>query len=146
MWAVLVSATVMDAAQGLMDDLLTYSASKKLADNMQCKTDAHHQAKPEDGCTEPHHIVPYADRREFIREDADAARAILAEVGIDLNSAANGVWVECGRHRRMHNRDYYRALLKVLEDATPRNRKNVTDALNVVRTGILNKTFPGTAF
>ena len=146
MWAVLVSATVMEAAQGLVDELLTYSASKKLADNMQCKTDAHHQAKPEDGCTEPHHIVPYADRREFIREHADAARAILAEVGIDLNSAANGVWVECGRHRRMHNRDYYRALLKVLEDATPRNRKNVTDALNVVRTGILNKTFPGTAF
>ena len=146
MWTVLVSATVMDAAQGLVDELLTYSASKKLADNMQCKTDAHHQAKPEDGCTEPHHIVPYADRREFIREHADAARAILAEVGIDLNSAANGVWVECGRHRRMHNRDYYRALLKVLEDATPRNRKNVTDALNVVRTGILNKTFPGTAF
>ena len=56
MWTVLVSATVMDAAQGLMDDLLTYSASKKLADNMQCKTDAHYQAKPDDGCTEPHHI------------------------------------------------------------------------------------------
>ena len=143
MWTVLVSATVMDVAQGLVDDLLTYSASKKLADNMQCKTDAHHQAKPEDGCTEPHHIVPYADGRFA---SAIQARAILAEVGIDLNSAANGVWVECGRHRRMHNGEYYRELLEVLEAATPRNREEVTKALNIVRTGILNKTFPGTAF
>lgn len=145
-WAVLAASTVQDVAQGLVNELMTYRASTQLANNMQCRTDAYYQEKPDGPCTEPHHIVPFADRREFIRADADAARAILAEVGIDLNSAANGVWVECNRHRRMHNRDYYSALRKVLEDATPRNRDKVTDALNFVRMGILSKTFPGTAF
>ena len=142
-WTVLVSATVMEAAQGLVDELLTYSASRDLAKNMQCKTDAHHQAKPDDGCTEPHHIVPYADGRFQAAIDA---RAILAQVGIDLNSAANGVWVECGRHRRMHNGKYYDAVRDELNQATPRNRDTVIRALERIREGILKRTFPGTAF
>ena len=143
MWTVLVSATVMEAAQGLVDELLTYSASRQLAKNMECKTDAHYQAKPEDGCTEPHHIVPYADGRFA---SAIQARAILAEVGIDLNSAANGVWVECGRHRRMHNGRYYDAVLAEFTRVTPWNRDTVIDALERIREGILKRTFPGTAF
>ena len=144
MWTVLVSATVMDAAQGLMDDLLTYSASKKLADNMQCKTDAHYQAKPDDGCTEPHHIVPYADGRF---PSAIQARAILAEVGIDLNSAANGVWVECGRHRRMHNGRYYDAVRDELTGPNvPRTKVGITEALDRIRKNILDRTLPGSVF
>jgi YD repeat-containing protein len=142
-WAVLAASTVQAVAQGLVNELLTYRASTQLANNMQCRTDAYYQEKPDGPCTEPHHIVPYADGRFQAAIDA---RAILAEVGIDLNSAANGVWVECDRHRRMHNGDYYSALRLVLQSATPRNREEVTKALNIVRTGILNKTFPGTAF
>jgi len=144
MWAVLVSATAMDAAQGLVDELLTYSASRDLAKNMQCKTDAHHQAKPDDGCTEPHHIVPFADKRF---PSAIQARAILAEVGIDLNSAANGVWVECGRHRRMHNGEYYRAVLAELTGPNvPRTNVGITEALAKIRKKILDRTFPGSVF
>ena len=147
MWAVLVSATVMDAAQGLVDELLTYSASKKLADNMQCKTDVHYQAKPDDRCVHAHHIVPYRDARY---PGAAESRAILAQVGIDLNSAANGMWLECERHMRMHNTPalaqlYYAAVFATLANPTvPRTKAGITRALEVIREKILTRTFPGT--
>lgn len=135
LWVVLASATVGEVAQGLVNELLTYRASSQLAKNMQCKTDAYHQERPDDGCWRPHHIVAFADRR------AQQARTILAEVGIDINSAANGVWVECERHQRMHTDIYYEAVNKILGGAS-KNTTKVSEALREIARQIQNNTFP----
>ena len=143
--SILLSATLGEAAQNLLNAVLTYSASRELAKNLQCKTDAYYQAKPDDRCVHAHHIVPYADKRYF---GAAESRAILAQVGIDLNSAANGVWLDCERHMRMHNTPalaeaYYAKVYATLE-RVPRNREAVAKALGAIRLSIESRTFPGT--
>ena len=144
-WAVLTASTVQDVAQGLVNELLTYRASTQLANNMQCRTDAYYQEKPDDRCVHAHHIVPYRDARY---PGAAESRAILAQVGIDLNSAANGMWLECDRHMRMHNtpelaRLYYQAVFDTL-NPVPKNRDAVAAALSTIRSRIASRTFPGT--
>ena len=112
---------------------------------MECKTDAHYQAKPDDRCVHAHHIVPYRDARY---PGAAESRAILAQVGIDINSAANGMWLDCERHMRMHNTPalaeaYYANVYATLE-RVPRNREDVAKALGAIRSRIASRTFPGT--
>jgi uncharacterized protein RhaS with RHS repeats len=62
-----------------------------------------------------HHIVASADRR------AAPARAILEKFGIDVNSAANGVFMNGGAHQAMHTDEYYRGLNSRLSQAGSRD-------------------------
>lgn len=78
-----------------------------------------------------HHIVPAGDSNP----DAVAARNLLASVGIDVNSADNGVYLcssatDCwgstihGRHRNTYSATVNQRLQKVFND----NKKGGTDA------------------
>ncbi len=79
-----------------------------------------------------HHIVAGGDAR------AAGARKILAAAGIDINDAANGVFLETGSHRRMHTKSYYKKIEDRLRGA---GTGNVGKELNKIRTEIKNGTF-----
>jgi len=85
-----------------------------------------------------HHIV------EWGRSSAAPARAKLAEYGIDINSALNGVFLPQraggGGHYSTYPRKYTRAVNDALRDA--RSPEDVIDILNRIRDGIRNGTFP----
>ncbi len=93
-------ATAAEAIETLTADILTLRAGAQLRKRMQCPDEPYAMPLPP-GCQEAHHMVAVA------ASGARRARDILSQVGIDVNSPINGVWMECGRHRRMHTNDYY---------------------------------------
>jgi hypothetical protein len=81
---------------------------------------------------------------------AAPARAVLQQFGIGINEAANGVFLPANRaaaaggsaaaHSTTHTRAYYEAVNELLGQAT--TRQKVLEALDAIRTGLLNGTFP----
>jgi hypothetical protein len=116
---ILTTMAAAAVAQGMVDDFLLLRARDKLRKNMLC--DPTTPIPP--GCYEAHHIVAWAHPL------AERSRQILASVGIDLNSVLNGVWIECGRHHRMHTNDYYRKVESVLDALAVKNSGTVGGAL-----------------
>jgi hypothetical protein len=79
--------------------------------------------KPRPDGYEAHHIVP----SRAGGEDMEALRQRLVGLGLDLNDAANGVWlpgpdapVEAPEayHRRLNNRDYNEAVVRAFDEVT----------------------------
>jgi hypothetical protein len=81
-------------------------------------------------------------------EAAARARAILAREGIDINDAANGVFLprnlsvatgSAAVHSILHTRRYYDAIDSALSSAAPGTVRQVLDD---IRTQLLNGIFP----
>jgi hypothetical protein len=82
--------------------------------------------------------------------NAIAARQRLAEFGIDINNAANGVFLPNSRvaaansgaayHRALHTNKYYENVRTALDQAT--NRQEAVEVLGVIRDQLLKNTFP----
>ena len=60
--------------------------------------------KPDTGCWHAHHVVAVAAPR------AQPARDVLARFEIDINDAANGLYVPCDKHAGLHTYAYYDAV------------------------------------
>lgn len=127
-------ATASEVMQALTDDILTMRAGAQLRKLMQCPTGAYYQPLPP-GCQEAHHIVAIG------AIGAQPARNILAQVGIDINSPANGVWMECGKHRRMHTTDYYNKVNLVLGNTNPKTAPQIALAMSLIRAQLKAGTF-----
>ena len=129
--------TLLQGAVGLMDvltqDILTMKGRSDLRVRMQCPTEAYYQPLPP-GCWEAHHIVAFAHRI------AKPARDILSSVGIDINSPANGVWMACDKHRRMHTDDYYRKVNNRLTN-TSQDKLSIEAELARIRAQLQSGTF-----
>ncbi len=89
-----------------------------------------------------HHIVAGADVR------AAQARAILRREGIDINEAANGVFLPrssgvarppATTHSRIHTNRYYESLTERLQNA---QSGTVQDVLREIADEVLSGTFP----
>lgn len=87
--------------------------------------------------TDAHHIVAGGARL------ADESRNILARLGIDINSAPNGVFLPSNKtsigaglgpstHRSLHTPEYHQAVLRALERA--QTREDALEILDVLRT------------
>lgn len=83
---------------------------------------------------EAHHIVATADKR------ADRAREILVAADIDMDSAANGIWLPktmlkrttadaASAHKPIHTDKYFKNVTRRLEAAAERGPEAVADAL-----------------
>jgi hypothetical protein len=91
-----------------------------------------------------HHIVAQGSAR------ASQARAVLNRFGIDINSAANGVFLPANLrsanavgsavHSTLHTRAYYMAVNGAM--AASRTRAEAEVALNAIRQSLLNGKFP----
>ncbi|MFL0802472.1 MAG: AHH domain-containing protein [Agarilytica sp.] len=69
--------------------------------------------------TDAHHIVPSSEKRDWAKDNAAAARAILTRWGIDINHEANGVALpsrsdtpvkelpDAYPHKTVHTKVYY---------------------------------------
>lgn len=129
--------TLLQGAFGLIDvlaqDILTMKGRSDLNKRLQCPTEAYYQPKPP-GCWEAHHIVAFAAAL------AEPARVILRNVGIDINSPANGVWMACDKHRRMHTDDYYRKVNNRLTN-TSQDKPSIEAELAKIRTQLQSGTF-----
>jgi hypothetical protein len=89
-----------------------------------------------------HHIVAKRARR------ADPARAALQRVGIDIDNAANGVFLPSERsdlrtaanHRRVHTKKYYEAVNKLLVNV--QTSDEAVEVLSTIRELLLSGQFP----
>lgn len=106
-----------------------------------------------DAYHEPHHIVPKRSMGGSELEDipsAERARDILKNEGIDVNSAANGVWLPrtsidvspeaFSRHATIHTKRYYDELARRLERAAELD--DVPGELARIRQLIADGLFP----
>ena len=88
-----------------------------------------------------HHIVAQAAQR------AAPAREALAQVGVKINDAVNGVFLpavkdyagQAMNHLTLHTHEYYDAVNKLL--TTAEGHQEVVAALNFIKEGLLNGTF-----
>jgi RHS repeat-associated protein len=76
---------------------------------------------------QPHHIVPALDGRTLAAREV---RARLAELGVDVNEAANGVFLSADQHRQqwLHRGKTYELIIERLEEAS-----NVDEAREILR-------------
>lgn len=89
-----------------------------------------------------HHIVACFDRR------AAGSRRVLQRFGIEINAAANGVYLPHNQwsrapgmyHPSLHTDDYHEEVASRLATAT--TRENVLEILDEIRGELLNSTFP----
>lgn len=72
-----------------------------------------------------HHIVARTDHR------ADVSRSIIEEVGINVDSIENIVWVKTSVHRRMHTNVYHKWVESVITNAY--NSANGNEVLQKVK-------------
>ncbi|HUG23539.1 AHH domain-containing protein, partial [Piscinibacter sp.] len=95
---------------------------------------------------EAHHIVP--SRAGGAR--MQAVRQLLTGLGVDLNSAVNGVWLPGANapddatgayHPRLNNDDYNRAIEKAFIGVT--TREQAEDALQRIKGQLQDGAFPG---
>lgn len=81
-----------------------------------------------------HHIVAANDLR------ADPARTVLGGVGMSINSAFNGVFLNPSQHAQIHTNVYYNAVNLGLTGAT--TYADVALRLTAMRAAIQAGTFP----
>jgi hypothetical protein len=127
----------IDGATNL-GNLIFKSDSRTLGNNLE----ASGAVRPPD--TAAHHIVPTGSNNP----DAIEARNKLQGFGIDINSAANGVFLPSTKgsqapgayHPSLHTDDYYNAVNGELRGA--RTPGQAVDILNDIRGRLLNNNFP----
>jgi hypothetical protein len=81
-----------------------------------------------------HHIAAESARL------ADRARQILARFNIDINGAANGIFLDAAQHARIHPHAYYQAVNRMLSQAT--TRAEALAVLDRIRALIAAGKFP----
>lgn len=123
--------------QSIKDFILEKSPSEILGENLRKAG-----IFPASSTDRPHHIVPYAEGRDWAKSAADEARALLALAGIDRNDAENGVWTPKDTHSSLHNRDYYESLVRDLRYVRG-DKQGTAAVLRDIGNRILDKTYPG---
>jgi hypothetical protein len=113
-------------------------SSAKLGRNME----AQGTARPAESAA--HHIVSHTHPK------AASSRAVLSKFGVDIDDAANGVFLPrfsssansggAAVHGNLHTNGYYAAVDDVLSAAT--SRQDVIDGLDGIRGGLLGGSFP----
>ena len=88
---------------------------------------------------ELHHIVPQNDHR------AANARLILLQLGIDINSSINTVYLPTSLHRRLHTQAYYNFINYVIPNAYNLGRSYFDRKRNVESTLVFIKAMLITA-
>jgi hypothetical protein len=71
---------------------------------------------------------------------AAPARAVLARVGMDINSAFNGMFIDASYHSTLHTARYYANVNLFLSGAT--TQADVAARLTLIRGMINTRTFP----
>jgi RHS repeat-associated protein len=84
---------------------------------------------------EAHHIVQWG------RKSATEAMLILERFGIDINHAANGIFLDAATHARIKYKAYTEAVNEALRSA--KTREDALRILGEIKEAIRNKTFPG---
>jgi len=81
-----------------------------------------------------HHIVAHSAR------DAAPARGVLQKFGININEAANGVFLPSAQHSALHTQEYYTRVNTALTSAT--TREQAINALQSIGQALQSGTFP----
>lgn len=86
--------------------------------------------------SDAHHLVPFGHQTVWARE----ARKTLRRFGIDVDAAANGVFLQRSTHRRVHTRKYMTHVAIRLRTAT--SREEAFRILDDIRQQLLANQFP----
>jgi A nuclease family of the HNH/ENDO VII superfamily with conserved AHH len=136
------TSTTPVETQSWQDLLIDKSNADKLAENLEKAG----QPKPATGY-QPHHMVPSKDGGSAMQ----AIRDKLALLDLDLNDAANGVWLPGSRsvekpgepayHPRLANDRYNEAMIKLLNPVT--TKQEAIRVLAEVAAMLQSREFPG---
>jgi A nuclease family of the HNH/ENDO VII superfamily with conserved AHH len=124
-----LSATLVSGA--IADEIIMQKSAYKLRKNL-CAAGVTEPA----GCHHAHHIVAVA------APGAAVSRTILANAGVDLNDACNGVFVPCDQHGKLHTNVYYAKVEASLVSLPVKNRATVCGALIIIGANISSGNFP----
>lgn len=124
---------------------LLKSTTRKLRKNLAANGE-----KDSKGCA-AHHIVPQDESRDWAKDDVDYARQILADCGIGIDDATNGVYLpfnkdaECdgANHRKLHTRIYYATIRLLLSNARVNSCDQVETQLREIKEALRRNTFIG---
>jgi hypothetical protein len=109
------SSDLPEGAQEIVDDVDSIeSTSTSPSEILGAALEKIGEPKPGDNY-EAHHIIPWN------HPDAEPARSILEEVGIDINDAANGVWLANVPKGSNSPRGTVRIILPTMVDLTANN-------------------------
>jgi hypothetical protein len=124
------------------DLILNKTNADKLAENLEKAG----KPKPAAGY-QPHHMVPSRDGGPAMQ----AIRDKLAVLDLDLNDAANGIWLpgwksvetpgEPAYHQRLANDDYNQAIIELLEPVT--TKQEAIGVLERIGARLQIQDFPG---
>ena len=117
--------------EAVSDEIVTQKSAYKLRKNL-CAAGVPELV----GCHHAHHIVAVAHPR------ASNSRTILANAGIDINDACNGMFVPCDQHGKLHTTLYYETVDGALRDLPIKNRTTVCLQLGIIRANIASGNFP----
>ncbi len=95
-------------------------ASKTLAQNL---ADAGQPAPTTSPGWQAHHMIPggeYAGRSASARDALHQTQNLLHQLGINLDEAANGIWLPPGWHQSIHTDRYFEYLWQSMRNATTR--------------------------
>lgn len=102
------------------------------------------------GCA-AHHIVPKKDSKF---EGNDESRDILQLCNIDIDDAINGVYLphnsdaQCkgSKHRSLHTKEYYKAIHKLLTEASDRGCDDVVDVMKKIKKDLVNENLGSSGY
>jgi A nuclease family of the HNH/ENDO VII superfamily with conserved AHH len=122
---------------GLLENLMLKRPSDILGENLE----AAGYTRPDDSAA--HHMVPEGDKR------ANNLKIKLGNLGIDINSADNGVFLPQvpgstapgAYHPKLNNTKYHDQLQLDFEGVNSKN--DALDVLGRIRGQLLNGTYPG---
>ena len=133
-----------EKAKDKIDDWVLKSDTRKLRSNLA-------KAGEQGGKNcDAHHIVPKNDNREWAKDSVSFSRGVLESCGIDLDSAANGVWLpgkendsDCvgTYHKTIHTKQYYVLIRSLLSAVVDNGCESVSEELHSIKQGILRGEF-----
>jgi hypothetical protein len=136
-----VSTSEVATGESSSDDVIVAQDSKFLGDNLRTSG----RRSPGEGYG-AHHIAPSRAGDERM----DELRARLDDLKLDLNDAANGVWLPGSNaaedatgayHPSLNNKQYNTAIIDAFKDVTTRDQ--AIDVLKRIAEKLLEGKFPG---
>ena len=126
----------LDALDDALQNMQGTSPSQELGKNL-AKGDPENGIEPEErprNGYHAHHLVPHSARADGVWGALlDEARDVLKKFDLDIDGAANGVWLKGNINLRLNNSVYNREIAERIIEAKRYGKQGVLDELKAIK-------------